>query len=97
QAGVLDLARGRELNLSNGVVDEFLAGHPTSEASPIERLPMDAEFLLTHGALDFIVPLEISQRFADASGAHLHVEAAEDHFGHIDPANPLWQAVIAWL
>jgi hypothetical protein len=21
----------------------------------------------------------------------------EDHFGHIDPANPLWKAVLEWL
>jgi pimeloyl-ACP methyl ester carboxylesterase len=97
QAGVLDLARARELRLSSGVVDEFLGGHPTSEASPIERLPMDAEFLLTHGALDTNVPLEISERFAAASGATLHVEPDEDHFGHLHPTNPLGRAVLAWL
>lgn len=97
QAGVLDLARARELRLSQGVVDRFLDGHPTSEASPIERLPLRVPALLTHGARDDTVPLEISERFARASGATLHVEPEGDHYGHLDPGDPLWRAVIAWL
>jgi acetyl esterase/lipase len=97
QAGVLDLERARELRLSNGVVDRFLAGRPASVASPIERLPLGVPALLTHGGLDDIVPVEISRRFAHASGASLIVEPDEDHFGHLDPSNPLWKAVTAWL
>ena len=97
QAGVLDLQRARELRLSNGVVDRFLDGQPTSVASPIERLPMGVPTLLTHGALDDVVPLEISERFARASGATLVVEPNEDHDGHLVPDNPLWKAVIEWL
>ena len=97
QAGVLDLQRARELRLSDGVVDRFLGDEPTSVASPIERLPLGVPTLLTHGGLDEIVPVEISERFARASGATLLVEPDEDHFGHIDPTNPLWKAVLAWL
>ena len=97
QAGVLDLERARELRLSNGVVERFLKGHPTDVASPIERLPLGVPALLTHGGKDDIVPVEISQRFAEASGATLIVEPEEDHFGHLEPANPLWKAVTAWL
>jgi pimeloyl-ACP methyl ester carboxylesterase len=97
QAGVLDLQRARELNLSNGVVDRFLKGASTQVASPIERLPLGVPALLTHGGLDDIVPVEISQRFARESGASLIVEPDEDHFGHLDPSNPLWKAVTAWL
>jgi acetyl esterase/lipase len=97
QAGVLDLERARELQLSNGIVDTFLGDHPTSAASPIERLPLGVPTLLTHGGLDDIVPVEISARFAAASGASLIVEPEEDHFGHLDPDNPLWKAVLAWL
>jgi acetyl esterase/lipase len=97
QAGVLDLERARELRLSNGVVERFLKDFPTDVASPIERLPLGVPALLTHGGKDDIVPVEISQRFARASGASLIVEPEEDHFGHLDPANPLWKAVIAWL
>jgi acetyl esterase/lipase len=97
QAGVLDLARAAELKLSDGVVDQFLGAEPTAVASPIERLPLGVPALLTHGGRDEIVPVEISTRFARASGASLIVEPDEDHFGHLDPANPLWKAVLAWL
>jgi acetyl esterase/lipase len=97
QAGVLDLERARELRLSNGIVDRFLKNQPTDVASPIERLPLGVPALLTHGGRDDIVPVEISERFARASGASLIVEPGEDHFGHLDPANPLWKAVTAWL
>jgi acetyl esterase/lipase len=97
QAGVLDLERAWELRLSNGVVERFLKGHQIDVASPIERLPLGVPALLTHGGKDDIVPVEISERFARASGASLVVEPDEDHFGHLDPKNPLWKAVLAWL
>jgi acetyl esterase/lipase len=97
QAGVLDLQRARELRLSDGVVDRFLGNQPTSVASPIERLPLGVPTLLAHGGRDDTVPVEMSERFARVSGATLVVEPDEDHYGHLDPANPLWQAVIAWL
>jgi acetyl esterase/lipase len=97
QAGVLDLERALELRLSNGVVERFLRGQPSDVASPIERLPLGVPALLTHGGRDDIVPVEISERFARASGASLIVEPDEDHFGHLDPKNPLWKAVTAWL
>jgi pimeloyl-ACP methyl ester carboxylesterase len=97
QAGVLDLQRAAELNLSDGVVHRFLKGHATAVASPIERLPLGVPALLTHGGLDDTVPVGISETFARASGATLIVEPDEDHYGHLDPANPLWKAVTAWL
>jgi acetyl esterase/lipase len=97
QAGVLDLQRALELRLSNGVVERFLKGQPSDVASPIERLPLGVPALLTHGGRDDIVPVEISERFARASGASLMVEPDEDHFGHLDPENPLWKTVLAWL
>ena len=102
QAGVLDLALGAELGLSDGVVGEFLGGAPLADASPIERLPLRAPTLLTHGGRDDIVPPVISERFAEAARAAgdevaLVLEPDEDHYGHLDPANPLWRAVTAWL
>jgi acetyl esterase/lipase len=99
QAGVLDVRRAWELGLSSNAAREFLRGdiEMARLASPIERLPLGVPALLTHGGRDDIVPLEISQRFAEASGATLVVEPEEGHFGHLDPDNPLWQAVIKWL
>jgi acetyl esterase/lipase len=99
QAGVLDLRRAWELGLSKNVARDFLGGDLArcALASPIERLPLRAPALLTHGGRDDIVPVEISERFAAASGAQLVVLEDEDHFGHLDPANPLWTAVLEWL
>jgi pimeloyl-ACP methyl ester carboxylesterase len=99
QAGVLDVRRAWELQLSDHVAREFLRGdiELAKVASPIERLPLGVPALLVHGGRDDIVPLEISERFARASGATLVVEPDEDHFGHLDPMNPLWKAVLAWL
>ena len=89
QAGVLDTKRAFELRLSDGVAEHFL------DASPIER-PARIPGLLVHGSRDDIVPVEISEAFAAASGAELAV-FDEGHFGHLDPANPMWKAVIEWL
>jgi acetyl esterase/lipase len=101
QAGVLDVRRAWELGLSNNVARDFLGGdiERCALASPIERLPLSAPALLTHGALDDVVPVEISERFAAAAGdgVKLVVEPEGEHMGHIDPANPMWQAVIEWL
>jgi acetyl esterase/lipase len=89
QAGVLDTKRAYELGLSDGVAEHFLA------ASPIERLPA-VPGLLVHGTRDDIVPLEISEGYAAASGAELAV-FDEGHFGHLKPDNPMWKAVVEWL
>jgi acetyl esterase/lipase len=99
QAGVLDVRRAWELGLSDGVAREFLRGDIENArlASPIERLPLGVPALLVHGGRDENVPLEISERFARESGATLVVEPEEGHFGHLDPQNPMWQAVIRWL
>jgi len=99
QAGVLDVRRAWELGLSNDVAREFLRDDIDNAAlaAPIERLPLGVPALLVHGAQDDTVPLEISERFARESGATLVVEPQEGHFGHLDPSNPMWQAVIKWL
>jgi pimeloyl-ACP methyl ester carboxylesterase len=89
QAGVLDTKRAFELKLSDGVAEHFLA------ASPIERLP-SVPGLLVHGRDDDTVPLEISEAFAAASGARLEV-FDEGHFGHLEPMNRMWRAVVEWL
>jgi pimeloyl-ACP methyl ester carboxylesterase len=108
QAGVVDLRLASELGLSRGVVDRFLGGTPAevpdryAAASPAERLPLGVPALLTHGGRDDVVPPVISERFAAAARAAgdavaLVVEPGEDHFGHLDPGNPLWRAVTAWI
>ena len=86
----------------------FLGGTPASvparyaAASPAERLPLGVPLLLTHGGRDDIVPPLMSERFAAAARAagdavDVVVEPGADHFGHLDPANPLWRAVTEWI
>ncbi len=108
QAGVLDLERAWEWRLSDGVVRRLLDGTPEERgdrygaASPAARLPLGVPALLTHGGRDDIVPPAMSEEFhrrASAAGDEcaLVVLPEEDHFGHLDPANPLWEAVVEWL
>jgi acetyl esterase/lipase len=103
QAGVLDLRLAWELRLSRGVVAEFLGGTPEevperyTAASPLERLPLRARTLLTHGGRDEDVPIRMSEQFQEASGADLHVEPDAGHMEHLDPRSALWEAVTAWL
>jgi acetyl esterase/lipase len=108
QAGVLDLRLASELRLAGGAVHRFLGGTPDAvpdryaAASPAERLPLGVPALLTHGGRDGAVPPVMSERFAAAarrSGDEvaLVVEPDGGHFGHLDPANRLWQAVPRWL
>src|SRR6185436_4263757 len=65
-AGVVDLRRAWELQLSNAVVADFLGAGPYEVsdrydfASPIERLPFGIPQKLFHGTADESVPFEIS-------------------------------------
>jgi acetyl esterase/lipase len=100
QAGVVDPRLARELRLSDATVHDFLDGlddDALAAFSPRERLPLSARALLTHGERDDIVPIRMSREFAAAGGTDLHVDPEAGHMEHLDPAHPLWQAVIAWL
>jgi pimeloyl-ACP methyl ester carboxylesterase len=103
QAGVLDLHRAWEWQLSNGVVRRLLGGTPEevpdryAAASPAARLPLGVPALLTHGGRDDTVPPAMSEEFARATGCDLVVLPDEDHYGHLDPENPLWRAATDWL
>jgi acetyl esterase/lipase len=108
QAGVVDLRHAWELRLSAGVVEQLLDGTPDERpdryalASPAELVPTGVPVLLVHGGRDDTVPPIISERYlAAARGAGDPCEMVlledEDHYGHIDPANPLWRTVVEWL
>lgn len=102
QAGVLDLHRAAEWDLSDGVVRRFAREDHWTEASPAHRLPLGVPTLLTHGGRDDIVPPRMSEEFATRARAAgddvtLTLLPDEGHFGHLDPGNPLWQAVIEWI
>jgi acetyl esterase/lipase len=108
QAGVVDLELAWELRLSRGVVRRLLGGTPEQRperyalASPAARLPLGVPILLTHGGRDDIVPPRMSRDFerrAREAGdrCELALIEEEDHFGHLEPANPLWKAVVEWI
>jgi acetyl esterase/lipase len=108
QAGVVDLRLAWQWRLSEGVVRELLGGPPEERderyglASPADHPPTDVPLLLVHGAEDDIVPPAMSRRFGETaasvgSACDVVVLDGEDHFGHLDPANALWQEVVRWL
>jgi len=108
QAGVVDLRLAWQWRLSEGVVRELLGGPPEERderyglASPADHPQLEVPVLLVHGEQDDRVPPAMSRRFAETvrgagSECELVMFDGEDHFGHLDPANPMWQTVVEWL
>jgi acetyl esterase/lipase len=108
QAGVVDLREAARLKLSRGVANTFLGGGPGKWpdrydlASPIERLPLGVPQLLVHGDRDDVVPISISQGYAErAAAASDPCELVElpgvGHDEHLEPGEEAWQAVVRWL
>jgi len=104
-AGVADLRRAWELQLSNGVVTEFLGGPPDqvpqryATASPIELLPLGVPQALVHGTKDENVPYEISERYHAAAlekgdPVELVTLRGAGHFEVIDPKMKEWRKVV---
>ncbi len=104
-AGVADLRRASELQLSAGVTDELLGGKPNERperyaaASPIELLPFGVSQYLVHGTDDDSVPFEISQRYYET--AHARGDQVElmplpgmGHFELIDPESKAWPRLL---
>jgi acetyl esterase/lipase len=100
-AGVVDLHRGYELGLSDGVVSELMGGSPAERPhayasfDPTVRVPVRTSVRLFHGTEDASVPLEISQRFKAAAGdnATLTVLPGAGHFELIDPHSLEYQLI----
>lgn len=101
QAGVLDLVRAVEQDLGSGAVAAFLGGGPDdvpdryAAADPVRLLPTGVPVLCVHGTGDATVPLEQSERYAQAAtaaGDRVEVlPVAGDHMAVIDPAGEAWQ------
>ncbi len=103
-AGAVDLRRGYELQLGNGVVREFLGVSPDEApgtyraASPFEQIPIATPVRLIHGTADETVPIEISRRYLQvATAANMDCKLLElpagDHFAVVDPTEPRWSTV----
>ncbi|HET6313581.1 MAG TPA: alpha/beta hydrolase [Chloroflexia bacterium] len=107
-AGVVDLRRGWELQLSSGVVEDFLGGPPDAMperyalASPIEMLPTGVPQRLVHGTDDPNVPYEISERYVRAAqergdNVRLVTLPGAGHFEVINPDTKEWRQVVSTM
>lgn len=105
-AGASDLKLVWELNLGHGAATALLGGSPIkvperySAASPAALLPLGIPQVLIHGKRDNLVPLLVSQHYAQkAALAGDRVTLIElpgaDHFVLIDPGSAAWQRIIA--
>jgi acetyl esterase/lipase len=99
-AAVSDLRRAWALQLSGGVVKQFLGATPDqapqryASTSPIELLPISVPQRMVHGTADDIVPFEMSERFAKQSrNAKLVALKGAGHFELIDPRAREWDTV----
>lgn len=106
-AAISDLRRAWTLQLDGGVVRELLGGTPEQipqrydAASPRELLPISVPQRLLHGTADTVVPFDMSQRFAKASGnSKLIPLPGAGHVDLIDPQSRVWptvqKAIIEW-
>jgi len=106
-AAISDLRRAWTLQLDGGVVRELLGGTPEQipqrydAASPRELLPISVPQRLLHGAADTVVPFDMSQRFAKASGNSKLIPLPDaGHAALIDPQSSVWptvqKAILEW-
>lgn len=104
-AGIADLTRAAQLRLGDGAVWAFLDGEPDvvperyAAADPARLVPTGVPTVLIHGPQDDRVPLEVSERYADAASddARLVVVPGAGHFELIDPLSDAWPTVTAHL
>jgi acetyl esterase/lipase len=101
--GVCDLREGARLGVGEGAVAEFVSDADLALADPLQRLPTGVPQLLVHGDLDDRVPVELSQRYAEAARAagddrcELLELPGVGHFEPIDPRTQAWLHVVAAL
>ena len=107
QAGVLNLARALELELSGNAVRNFLGSAPEVDperyrsADPMLLLPLRVPVVALHGDNDSHVPLPFSAGFAQAAAASGSIAELRvvpgDHFDLITPGTAAWTAVAGAL
>jgi acetyl esterase/lipase len=106
-AAISDLRRAWTLQLDGGVVRELMGGTPEQipqrydAASPRELLPISVPQRLLHGTADTVVPFDMSQRFAKASGNSKLIALPDaGHIDLIDPQSGVWpnvqKAILEW-
>lgn len=105
-AGITDLRAAAAANVCGDAVSQLLGGAPgrhddrVRQSSPIELLPLGVPLRLVCGALDRLVPNDLSRGYAVAArkaGDTVSLEMVDGvgHFELVDPASPAWPAVRA--
>lgn len=103
-AGITDLRAAAAGRVCGDAVEQLLGGTPDDRAdrlrqsSPIELVPLRVPQRLVCGALDRLVPLELSLAYREAAakaGDVVTVElvAEAGHFELVDPGSVAWPAV----
>ncbi len=99
-APLADLQAAEEAALDGGAVRDFL-GSPAAERPDLDptriRMAEGTHTVVLHGREDSVVPIALSQSYADATGAALEELAGIGHFELIDPQTSCWPTVIAHL
>jgi acetyl esterase/lipase len=105
-AGVNDLRQGALGQVCGDAIPRLLGGPPEEQAervrqaSPIELVPLGVPQRLVVGALDTLVPGELSRAYREAavrSGDAVELESVggAGHFELIDPTSAAWPAVLS--
>jgi acetyl esterase/lipase len=99
-AGVNDLRAAAADHVCGDAVPRLLGAAPDAyrQFSPAEMLPLKTPQRLVHGALDHIVPVEMSRKYeaaAKKAGDNVSLTVIPDagHFELITPQGPAWEAV----
>jgi acetyl esterase/lipase len=105
QAGVLNLREARELDLSDGAVENLLGEPEDAEryelADPMTAVPLGIPVYAMHGDRDTTVPMSQSESYvaaATVAGATAElVVVPGDHFAVITPGSEAWIRIIELL
>jgi acetyl esterase/lipase len=99
-AAISDLRRAYALQLDGGVVGQLLGGSPDrfperyAASSPMQLLPIPAPQRVLHGTADKVIPFDMSERFAKASGnSRLIPLPGAGHLDLIDPRAKVWPTI----
>ena len=97
-APVADLEYARRLGLGDGAVDAMLGDTgKLDEVDPMRMPPAARPAVILHGDADPDVPIEVSRRYAAASGAELRELAGTGHFGPLIPGSAGFAVLLAAL
>ncbi len=95
---VADLGYARQLRLSGGAVDELMGAEgDVAAVDPVRLPPLTVPTVLLHGSRDADVPVDLSCRYAAATGAQLRELSGVGHYAPLIPDSPAFPELLAAL